>query len=197
MDIKKENGEIISISSTKLKNNLFIKEYKNICPYVKNIADNEIKINYLLFKNNVKNTPKIIAYKKKKDKISLFFLKINGTKLSDIKIDCLSLIEKFSLFIKIVKIIKSLHEINIIHNDLKLSNIMVTDDNEIYIIDFDLSTTLKNNNYIVDLYSLSYILYYIFRNDEVIYKIKNTAYNSINDYLNRIRELKNELLLTK
>ncbi|WP_068449056.1 protein kinase domain-containing protein [Caviibacter abscessus] len=195
--MKIENGEIVTISSTKFDNNLFIKEYKHLYPYVKNIVNNEIEINYILFKNKIKNVPSIIALKNEKDKTTLYFTKINGVELSKFKLEYLNVIEKFSLFIKIVKIVKSLHDIKIVHNDLKLSNVLITSDKNVYILDFDLSTKLNNNNYIADLYSLSYILYYIFKNETVLYKIKNESYNSIDDYFDKIRELKNELLLKK
>ena len=56
--------------------------------------------------------------------------------------------EKYTIFYKIVKIIKDLHSINISHRDIKLENIIIdfSPNLELYLIDFEFSNNNKNNN---------------------------------------------------
>ena len=59
---------------------------------------------------------------------------------------------KKNIFKQMVMGIKHLHMNNIIHNDIKLENTLIDKNNNVYIIDFDLSIILKKdaNNYLSD-----------------------------------------------
>ena len=124
----------------------------------------------------------------------LYFDKINGIQFSNLNVDSLSLKEKFNIFNKLLVIVKSLHDIKIIHNDIKSTNIMITSDKEVYLIDFDLSTSLYKNNFNVDIYSLNKILYFLLKDEKVILRLRNYTYDSIDEYIKKIGEIENELL---
>ena len=194
MDIAIDKGEIISISKVINYEDIILKKYRYVYPYIKNIVSNEIDINCKILRNKLKNIPKMLGFINKINGAILYFDKINGIQFSNLNVDSLSLKEKFNIFNKLLVIVKSLHDIKIIHNDIKSTNIMITSDKEVYLIDFDLSTSLYKNNFNVDIYSLNKILYFLLKDEKVILRLRNYTYDSIDEYIKKIGEIENELL---
>lgn len=194
MDIAIDKGENISISKVINYENIILKKYRYVYPYIKNIVSNEIDINCKILQNRLKNIPKMLGFINKINGAILYFDKINGIQFSNLNVDSLSLKEKFNIFNKLLVIVKSLHDIKIIHNDIKSTNIMITSDKEVYLIDFDLSTSLYKNNFNVDIYSLNKILYFLLKDEKVILRLRNYTYDSIDEYIKKIGEIENELL---
>ncbi len=194
MDIAIDKGENISISKVINYENIILKKYRYVYPYIKNIVSNEIDINCKILRNKLKNIPKMLGFINKINGAILYFDKINGIQFSNLNVDSLSLKEKFNIFNKLLVIVKSLHDIKIIHNDIKSTNIMITSDKEVYLIDFDLSTSLYKNNFNVDIYSLNKILYFLLKDEKVILRLRNYTYDSIDEYIKKIGEIENELL---
>lgn len=194
MDIAIDKGENISISKVINYEDIILKKYRYVYPYIKNIVSNEIDINCKILRNKLKNIPKMLGFINKINSAILYFDKINGIQFSNLNVDSLSLKEKFNIFNKLLVIVKSLHDIKIIHNDIKLTNIMITSDKEVYLIDFDLSTSLYKNNFNVDIYSLNKILYFLLKDEKVILRLRNYTYDSIDEYIKKIGEIENELL---
>lgn len=194
VDIAIDKGEIISISKVINYEDIILKKYRYVYPYIKNIVSNEIDINCKILRNKLKNIPKMLGFINKINGAILYFDKINGIQFSNLNVDSLSLKEKFNIFNKLLVIVKSLHDIKIIHNDIKSTNIMITSDKEVYLIDFDLSTSLYKNNFNVDIYSLNKILYFLLKDEKVILRLRNYTYDSIDEYIKKIGEIENELL---
>lgn len=194
MDIAIDKGENISISKVINYEDIILKKYRYVYPYIKNIVSNEIDINCKILQNRLKNIPKMLGFINKINGAILYFDKINGIQFSNLNVDSLSLKEKFNIFNKLLVIVKSLHDIKIIHNDIKSTNIMITSDKEVYLIDFDLSTSLYKNNFNVDIYSLNKILYFLLKDEKVILRLRNYTYDSIDEYIKKIGEIENELL---
>ena len=194
VDIAIDKGENISISKVINYEDIILKKYRYVYPYIKNIVSNEIDINCKILRNKLKNIPKMLGFINKINGAILYFDKINGIQFSNLNVDSLSLKEKFNIFNKLLVIVKSLHDIKIIHNDIKLTNIMITSDKEVYLIDFDLSTSLYKNNFNVDIYSLNKILYFLLKNEKVLLRLRNYTYDSIDEYIKKIGEIENELL---
>ena len=194
MDIAIDKGENISISKVINYEDIILKKYRYVYPYIKNIVSNEIDINCKILRNKLKNIPKMLGFINKINGAILYFDKINGIQFSNLNVDSLSLKERFNIFNKLLVIVKSLHDIKIIHNDIKLTNIMITSDKEVYLIDFDLSTSLYKNNFNVDIYSLNKILYFLLKDEKVLLKLRNYTYDSIDEYIKKIGEIENELL---
>lgn len=194
MDIAIDKGENISISKVINYEDIILKKYRYVYPYIKNIVSNEIDINCKILRNKLKNIPKMLGFINKINGAILYFDKINGIQFSNLNVDSLSLKEKFNIFNKLLVIVKSLHDIKIIHNDIKSTNIMITSDKEVYLIDFDLSTSLYKNNFNVDIYSLNKILYFLLKDEKVILRLRNYTYDSIDEYIKKIGEIENELL---
>ena len=194
MDIAIDKGENISISKVINYEDIILKKYRYVYPYIKNIVSNEIDINCKILRNKLKNIPKMLGFINKINGAILYFDKINGIQFSNLNVDSLSLKERFNIFNKLLVIVKSLHDIKIIHNDIKLSNIMITNNKEVYLIDFDLSTSLYKNNFNVDIYSLNKILYFLLKDEKVILRLRNYTYDSIDEYIKKIGEIENELL---
>lgn len=194
MDIAIDKGENISISKVINYEDIILKKYRYVYPYIKNIVSNEIDINCKILRNKLKNIPKMLGFINKINGAILYFDKINGIQFSNLNVDSLSLKERFNIFNKLLVIVKSLHDIKIIHNDIKLTNIMITSDKEVYLIDFDLSTSLYKNNFNVDIYSLSKILYFLLKDEKVLLRLRNYTYDSIDEYIKKIGEIENELL---
>ena len=194
MDIAIDKGENISISKVINYEDIILKKYRYVYPYIKNIVSNEIDINCKILRNKLKNIPKMLGFINKINGAILYFDKINGIQFSNLNVDSLSLKERFNIFNKLLVIVKSLHDIKIIHNDIKLTNIMITSDKEVYLIDFDLSTSLYKNNFNVDIYSLNKILYFLLKDEKVILRLRNYTYDSIDEYIKKIGEIENELL---
>lgn len=194
VDIAIDKGENISISKVINYEDIILKKYRYVYPYIKNIVSNEIDINCKILRNKLKNIPKMLGFINKINGAILYFDKINGIQFSNLNVDSLSLKERFNIFNKLLVIVKSLHDIKIIHNDIKLTNIMITSDKEVYLIDFDLSTSLYKNNFNVDIYSLNKILYFLLKDEKVLLKLRNYTYDSIDEYIKKIGEIENELL---
>lgn len=194
MDIAIDKGENISISKVINYEDIILKKYRYVYPYIKNTVSNEIDINCKILRNKLKNIPKMLGFINKINGAILYFDKINGIQFSNLNVDSLSLKEKFNIFNKLLVIVKSLHDIKIIHNDIKSTNIMITSDKEVYLIDFDLSTSLYKNNFNVDIYSLNKILYFLLKDEKVILRLRNYTYDSIDEYIKKIGEIENELL---
>lgn len=194
VDIAIDKGENISISKVINYEDIILKKYRYVYPYIKNIVSNEIDINCKILRNKLKNIPKMLGFINKINGAILYFDKINGIQFSNLNVDSLSLKEKFNIFNKLLVIVKSLHDIKIIHNDIKLTNIMITSDKEVYLIDFDLSTSLYKNNFNVDIYSLNKILYFLLKDEKVLLRLRNYTYDSIDEYIKKIGEIENELL---
>lgn len=194
MDIAIDKGENISISKVINYEDIILKKYRYVYPYIKNIVSNEIDINCKILRNKLKNIPKMLGFINKINGAILYFDKINGIQFSNLNVDSLSLKERFNIFNKLLVIVKSLHDIKIIHNDIKSTNIMITSDKEVYLIDFDLSTSLYKNNFNVDIYSLNKILYFFLKDEKVLLRLRNYTYDSIDEYIKKIGEIENELL---
>ncbi len=194
MDIAIDKGENISISKVINYEDIILKKYRYVYPYIKNIVSNEIDINCKILRNRLKNIPKMLGFINKINGAILYFDKINGIQFSNLNVDSLSLKERFNIFNKLLVIVKSLHDIKIIHNDIKSTNIMITSDKEVYLIDFDLSTSLYKNNFNVDIYSLNKILYFLLKDEKVLLRLRNYTYDSIDEYIKKIGEIENELL---
>lgn len=194
MDIAIDKGENISISKVINYEDIILKKYRYVYPYIKNIVSNEIDINCKILRNKLKNIPKMLGFINKINGAILYFDKINGIQFSNLNVDSISLKERFNIFNKLLVIVKSLHDIKIIHNDIKSTNIMITSDKEVYLIDFDLSTSLYKNNFNVDIYSLNKILYFLLKDEKVILRLRNYTYDSIDEYIKKIGEIENELL---
>lgn len=194
MDIAIDKGENISISKVINYEDIILKKYRYVYPYIKNIVSNEIDINCKILRNRLKNIPKMLGFINKINGAILYFDKINGIQFSNLNVDSLSLKERFNIFNKLLVIVKSLHDIKIIHNDIKSTNIMITSDKEVYLIDFDLSTSLYKNNFNVDIYSLNKILYFLLKDEKVLLRLRNYTYDSIDEYIKKFGEIENELL---
>lgn len=194
MDIAIDKGENISISKVINYEDIILKKYRYVYPYIKNIVSNEIDINCKILRNKLKNIPKMLGFINKINGAILYFDKINGIQFSNLNVDSISLKERFNIFNKLLVIVKSLHDIKIIHNDIKSTNIMITSDKEVYLIDFDLSTSLYKNNFNVDIYSLNKILYFLLKDEKVLLRLRNYTYDSIDEYIKKIGEIENELL---
>jgi len=194
VDIAIDKGENISISKVINYEDIILKKYRYVYPYIKNIVSNEIDINCKILRNKLKNIPKMLGFINKINGAILYFDKINGIQFSNLNVDSLSLKERFNIFNKLLVIVKSLHDIKIIHNDIKSTNIMITSDKEVYLIDFDLSTSLYKNNFNVDIYSLNKILYFLLKDEKVLLRLRNYTYDSIDEYIKKIGEIENELL---
>jgi tRNA A-37 threonylcarbamoyl transferase component Bud32 len=79
-----------------------------------------------------------------------------------------------------VSFINNLHKRNIAHNDFKAKNILIDDDENIYVIDFEMSTT-HTQNFISDDKKLKFLkLQILFGID---YKTSYTKYKEYNNYI--------------
>lgn len=165
-----------------------IKKYKLRYNFIINIVKNEIKINQELSKKGIKLIPKLLKVEEGIDEIKLYFSKIKGTPLSKLKFENLDFQIKIRIFYNILNLIKLLHLNNIVHNDLNLSNFILSDDNEVYIVDFALAEKLNDNNKHNDLEPIEYIIKRIFG------VIINFKYVDIHHYIHKFGKLRYELL---
>lgn len=187
MEIICEN-KILKISNIHEFNNFVIKEYENKYKFVDHIVFNEIEVNKKLFKLGIVHIPKLLAVEKNLNTTKLYFEKIDGRTLSSMKLSYFTFEEKFRILYKILNIIKLLHMNNIIHNDLRFSNILLTDNKEVYLIDFALSTSFTEKSNTNEMKSINSIVNNLFGVD------LNLKFKDIHKLINKIGELKYELL---
>lgn len=178
------NDKIIKISNLKIYENYIVKEYHNRYKFVKVIVENEISINKKLKKLGLVYVPKLLSIKQNDKFIKLYFEKIEGRTLGNVKFVYMKFEEKYRLFFKILNLIKLLHMNNIVHNDLKMSNIILNYDKEIYLIDFALSTLKDEANCKYDLQDLTAIAEKIFEKKVII------SANTIHGYIKKVNEIK-------
>ena len=135
-EIMNDNGDVYDIGKLdsqgfKIKKEFFNGEH----------LDNEYNV------LNLVNHPNIIKFHTK-NKRSLILEYFDGTDLYHI----IKRYEKFSekhaliIFKEIVLGIKHLHSKNIAHRDIKLENILISEENKVKIIDFGLSCILNNKD---------------------------------------------------
>ena len=103
------NDKIIKISNLKIYENYIVKEYYNRYKFVKVIAENEISINKKLKKLGLVYVPKLLSIKQNDKFIKLYFEKIEGRTLGNVKFVYMKFEEKYRLFFKILNLIKLLH----------------------------------------------------------------------------------------
>ncbi len=72
---------------------------------------------------------------------------------------CLNYMDMLNIFTQIAKGIDTLHSYNLVHNDIRMMNILINFDKEIKINDFDFLKILENNDMkLIDIYSFANIL---------------------------------------
>lgn len=209
LKVIKENENII-ISIIQIKNKLyFLKESKSFKNIDAQLLRNEAKA--LTKLRNCKYIPRIIYYKFDKNKNCLVTKFINGSNLAYLnKSTNLQIKEKILIFLNILDVVEEIQKFNIIHCDLKPGNIIIDKQNNVYIVDFGISTIdneNKFNNYgtikycsteqlnkenltvKTDLYSLGVIFYEMIFKElpfdgekaEIINKKINCIYRKSND----------------
>ena len=128
--IHRDNQKLILKQFLKSDSLMMLKNEENI---LKNIES--LNISPKLIEANYQNNYLIMNY-------------INGCELN--KYPYSSFNNKIEIFLKVIEAVKKLHSKNIIHCDLKPSNILIDENDEIKIIDYDISKFKleKNNQYI-------------------------------------------------
>lgn len=132
---------------------------------------NEVNIFYLL--RNETFIPKIYEFKFEENNNYIIFEYIKGKTL--IKYDFKDIKEKLNIMIKILDCLNLIHKYNIIHCDLKLSNILIDEFNNIKIIDYAIAK--KDNDYefqrigTLEYASLEYIEQKVINNQTDIYSL--------------------------
>lgn len=119
--------------------------------------NNELNI---LSKTNHKNIINLIGYGNKPRLFIILEYLGQGTLTSFLKTKLNSNIKCIEIFLDIAKSLDYLHnlmsnDIMIIHRDLKPDNIVLTDNNEIKLLDFGLSKEVKKTDNINDVYKMS------------------------------------------
>lgn len=71
--------------------------------------------------------------------------------------------EIYKVGIKLINIIKYLHERSIVHRDIRVPNVIINEE-EVYLIDFGLSRLVNNERYIpsVDFYYFGHLLLHLY-----------------------------------
>lgn len=187
MEIVSENN-ILKISKIIERDNYIIKQYEHKYNFIDQIVDNEILYNKKLQKLGLTFIPHLIAIERNIYTTKLYFEKIEGRVLSTVKFSMLEIDEKVSLVNKLLNVIKLLHMNNIVHNDIRLSNIIISNSNDIYLIDFALSVDLNEISLLNDINALNNIIFKVLNKE---YEFEN---NDINSYIKKIGEIKYELL---
>ena len=85
--------------------------------------------------------------------------------------------EFFKIGIKLIRIIKYLHENGVVHRDIRIPNVLI-DNGEVYLIDFGLARWGDNNKYPYDLdfsYLGDFLLYLLYSSFERKEKYKKIA----------------------
>ena len=189
------------------KNNkkYFIKILKNNNEEFINSLNGEIDF---LINNNINYIPKIVSYERSK---YILYEYIDGKTLKQVKP---SFKESISIIIKLCNILKEVHDLGYCHNDIKSSNIIISND-LVYLIDF--GNCLKFNdianfcspksasyellhkekvNYLSDIYSVGKVLReLVVDNRDDINRIIDKCINlDKSKRYQSIIELKNDLL---
>lgn len=179
------------ITKVIILNDIVKKEYYNDYIFSKKMCINELLILNYLLKMKFLNCPKIIKSVVKKNKRIIILEKLLGNSLDKIDLKKLNVEYKIALFKKILITVKKLHYLNVIHNDLSLSNIFLTYKNDIYLLDYSISNCLYKSReeflagtnkysplekfskkyvstYATDIYSLTAILYEFLTNSNAL-----------------------------
>ncbi len=96
---------------------------------------------------NLDGVRQVSRYQKENQPHELILEYIKGKNLDRLfQEEKVGLIEKIQLFIQLVQIVGRIHQAGIIHKDLNPSNILITEAQKIYVIDFGISSrfTLRN-----------------------------------------------------
>lgn len=190
--IEKNNQQLILKQFLNNNSLLMLKNEENI---LKNIESLNI-------------SPKLIETNYEKKYIIMSYIK--GVSLN--KYDFPNFNSKIEIFLKVIEAVKKLHIKKIIHCDLKPNNILVEQNQNIKIIDYDISKNSLNNNHIsylsvhycsleqinhqeitelTDLYSLGIIFYELLlgkrpfngTNEEIIYQKRECLFTKTNNLL--------------
>lgn len=116
-----------------------------------NSCDNEIKINRLL------KHPNIIGFygiytKKEYKYLVMEYAELGNLKTINIQNKTIS--ERCDYIFQILNAVKHCHEQGVIHRDLKLENILLTNNNQIKLCDFGLSVFVDENNDLEEHYGI-------------------------------------------
>lgn len=163
------------------KNFVFTEKNKKIFEGLKNNFKNEFKISKKLI--NINGIYKIKEYIEENGTIYIIVNYITGNTLKEYIINNnLEFNEIINIFMKIVKIMKNVHDRGVLHLDLKPSNIIIDNKKNVNIIDFGLANSFKSKKVIfsngysalemyshrkkidkrTDIYSIFCILYFMF-----------------------------------
>ena len=102
----------------------------------------------------------------------------------------ISIMNKNKLLFNIINAMKSLHEKGIVHNDLKAKNILIDEDETVYLIDFDLCEINKNiqTTKFEDYKKMKFLIL------QIIFEISyETSYKQYHKYLSKLNENHKEL----
>jgi len=101
------------------------------------------------------------------------------------------------IFTQIAKGIDQLHSYNLVHNDIRMMNILINHNKKVKINDFDFLKVLKNNNMkLIDIYSFANILFRLIsipyewkaiKHLIFTYNIKNLDYSSCINFLDSLK----------
>lgn len=139
---------------TETQQNVVVKKFKSTKTF-----ENEVKILKKLKKSSC--APRILHHcsvKKKDDETCFIVMNNLGRNLEQVKLHCGQKTSKSSprltvgnclfIFYELIQILKKVHKKGIIHRDVKPTNIMISDTNKIYLVDFGLA--VNNLDYETD-----------------------------------------------
>ena len=164
------------------------------------LMENETKMYIYLKKKNYKDIVSFKTFGKYKRFHYIIMDYLSYTLDKYIQNNIFSIDQNMKIFEICMYKIKKLHEINVVHRDIKPDNFMINSKGNIYIIDFGLSTfknkkllnniigtplfcsyRLHNTPYIYepydDIISLFYVFFYIFSNGDLPWKNINDIFN--------------------
>lgn len=108
-----------------------LKNRKNYFKIVKQLRSEKDILNYLNNKG-IKYVPLLLDGGANYVKLSF----IEGEVLSDKLLERLSIKEKNDIVIRLEEVIRDIHSFNIVHGDIKPSNVIYTPEKDVYLIDF-------------------------------------------------------------